>query len=211
MGRYSLGTTYHPFGQENPATWSKLARDLGFDHVDVPVGVDAADLALPVGIAISSSGPVPGRAMAAAYYPGEGQWEACAAAFRDAPECLMEPITTRIVNSLATIRAMKADVPGLGFVIDTGHVANWGEDPLELLDYADHVQLRQGAPGQPQLHVDDPVGVVDFAAVLGKLDRIGYKGLLTVEYFDLPDLGYPLEDPLAFTVDLARHVRGLMG
>ena len=94
-------------------------------------------------------------------------------------------------------------------VVDTGHVADWGGDPLEILEYADHVQLRQGRPGLAQVHVDDPSGVVDFAAVLRRLDELDYRGVLSVEYFDLPEHGWPLDDPVTWACDLARHLRTL--
>ena len=55
----------------------------------------------------------------------------------------------------------------------------------------------------------DPRGVVDFGAVLGELDRLEYRGKLSVEYFDLPDQGWPLGDPRAWALDLAAHVRTL--
>ena len=38
--------------------------------------------------------------------------------------------------------------PGFALLVDTGHVADWGGDPLELLEFAGHVQLRQGARGR---------------------------------------------------------------
>ena len=82
-------------------------------------------------------------------------------------------------------------------LVDTGHVADWGGDPIELFEYADHVQLRQGKPGHTQVHVDDPSGVVDFDAVLAKLDALDYRGKISIEYFNLPDIGWPLDDPEA--------------
>jgi sugar phosphate isomerase/epimerase len=104
---------------------------------------------------------------------------------------------------------MAAEVPGLQFCIDTGHVADWGEDPVDLLDLAVTVQLRQGRPGQTQVHVDDPSGVVDFRGVLDRLDALGYAGILSVEYYDVPDWGWPLDDPVGWVTDLAEHVRAL--
>ena len=77
---------------------------------------------------------------------------------------------------------------------------------MELLAHADHVQLRQGAPGSTQLHVDDPRGVVDFAAVFSHLDARGYDGRYSVEYFDLPDAGWPLDDPRGWARDLAAAI-----
>ena len=99
---------------------------------------------------------------------------------------------------------------GLRLLIDTGHVADWGGDPLELLAYADHVQLRQGRPGAAQLHIDDPAGIVDFSAVISRLRELDYRGRLSVEYFDLPELGWPLADPRAWASDLAAVVRTML-
>jgi sugar phosphate isomerase/epimerase len=105
---------------------------------------------------------------------------------------------------------MMAEVPGLRLLVDTGHVADWGGDPLELLPYADHVQLRQGRPGAAQVHPEDPSGTVDFGAVVRRLGEIDYGGRLSVEYFDLPEFGWPLADPRAWARDLAAHARPLL-
>ncbi|MDQ1509065.1 MAG: hypothetical protein QOG50_909, partial [Actinomycetota bacterium] len=70
-------------------------------------------------------------------------------------------------------------------------------------------QLRQGKPGHTQVHVDDPSGVVDFGAVLARLDALDYRGRLSIEYFDLPENGWSLEDPESWARDLAAHVRNL--
>jgi len=61
--------------------------------------------------------------------------------------------------------------------------------------------------GSTQLHVDDPRGTVDFAAVVARLEALGYQGLCSVEYFDLPDQGWGLDDPRAWALDLAAHLR----
>ena len=74
-----------------------------------------------------------------------------------------------------------AEVPGLRLLVDTGHVSDWGEDAVEMLEYADHVQLRQGKPGSTQVHIDDPTGVVDFTAVRKRLDQLDYYDLLQIE------------------------------
>jgi sugar phosphate isomerase/epimerase len=52
---------------------------------------------------------------------------------------------------------------------------------------------------------------VDFAAVLARLEALDYRGRLSVEYFDLPEYGWPLDEPLAWAQALAEHVRALMG
>jgi sugar phosphate isomerase/epimerase len=122
---------------------------------------------------------------------------------------LLEPWGGSICNSIERVRAMLDDVPGLRLLVDTGHVAGWGEDPAELLPWAAHVQLRQASMGQIQRHPDEG-GDVDFAAVIGRLDEIDYRGLMSVEYFNLPDYGWPLNDPVGHAVALAEQVRSLL-
>ena len=104
---------------------------------------------------------------------------------------------------------MLDDVPGLQLLVDTGHVAGWGEDPAELLPWAGHVQLRQASLGQIQRHPDEG-GDVDFGAFVGRLDALDYRGLMSVEYFDLPAYGWPLDDPVGHAVALAAHVRSFL-
>jgi sugar phosphate isomerase/epimerase len=211
MGSYEVGVVAVAFAPLPAAEASVRARDLAFDFIDPPVDTDPSTLALPVGCPMSDPDPVPGWGYSPAPRDGPGRWEATVERFRAAPGCLLEPWAGACVNSLEKMRAMAEEVPGLRFLVDTGHVADWGGDPVELLELASHVQLRQGKPGQCQVHVDDRSGTVDFDAVIRRLDRIGYGGRLSVEYFSLPQLGYPLEDPVGWSVDLATHLRPLLG
>jgi sugar phosphate isomerase/epimerase len=190
---------------------AELAATDGFDHIDVLVDVDPATLPLPVGCPTAFPKPRPGWCSTPAPRDGPGAWERTMAWFRNAPGALLEPWAGAVVNSYETCRAMMDEVPGLRLLVDTGHVADWGGDPLELLPYADHVQLRQGRPGETQIHADDPAGVVDFAAVVHRLGELGYRGRLSVEYFDLPELGWHLANPRALALDLAARVRPLLG
>jgi sugar phosphate isomerase/epimerase len=119
----------------------------------------------------------------------------------------MEPFKSSFVHSTDEIRAFKQEVPTLRLLVDTGHVADWGGDPCELLDLADHVQLRQGKPGHTQLHVDDASGVVDFDAVFQRLDQLDYQGKFSVEYFDLPDQGWTCEAPEQWARDLRASLK----
>jgi sugar phosphate isomerase/epimerase len=130
--------------------------------------------------------------------------------FRDRPGARLEPGPRSVADSIEKVEAILDAVPGLRLTVDTGHVATWGEDPVRLLRHAAHVQLRQAAPGKPQLHPDDGDGVVDFAAVFAELERLGYAGLMSVEYFDLPDMRMPLDDPVGHAVALRDHVRPLL-
>jgi len=181
------------------------AHRLGFDHIDVPAEW-SGDLALPVGDRTAVPSPLSGCSTPA---PPEapGMWDRAVRAYRRTPNIRVEPWGGSIVNSIEQARALVDEVPGLRLLVDTGHVASWGEDPVELLELAGHVQLRQARPGVVQAAVDD--GDVDFAAVYRRLDELGYRGLISVEYFDLPEYGWPLADPLGHAVALAEHVRRL--
>jgi sugar phosphate isomerase/epimerase len=85
-------------------------------------------------------------------------------------------------------------------------VAAWGEDPAELIPYAGHIQLRQARVGVNQTLEGD----VDWADFFRQLRRRDYRGALSIEYFDLPELGLPLDDPVGYAVELAAEVRPLL-
>src|SRR5205085_4456767 len=126
--------------------------------------------------------PLPDDAAAA-----DALWDRAVNKYREVPSVLLEPWGGSICNSIERIRAMLDAVPGLRLLVDTGHVAGWGEDPVELLPWAGHVQLREGRAGHIQCWPDE--GDVDFSAVFAELERLDYRGLLSVEYFNLPDQG----------------------
>lgn len=212
MGRYRLGVVDVVFWSEPVDRRAEHAAELGFEHIDVLVDVDPSTLPIPVGCPTSYPKPIPGwcSTPAPARDAGPGMWDRAVRWWQRSPGALLEPWAGAVVHSLETAKAMMAEVPGLRLLVDTGHVADWGGDPVELLEYAGHVQLRQGAPGSTQMHVDDARGVVDFAAVLGRLDDLDYQGCLSVEYFDIPEQGWGLDDPVAWAVDLQREVRALL-
>jgi sugar phosphate isomerase/epimerase len=193
------------------------SAELGFDHLDAPAhlldGLDddaIAQLAVPIADRIGGFELVDGCTFVAPYERrGEDRFDETVALMRAHPTVRLEPGPRTSAGSVEKIRALVAAVPGLRFTIDTGHVATWGEDPVEVLRYADHLQLRQAAKGDPQRHADEG-GDVDFAAVLAELDRLDYQGQVSIEYFDLADMGWPLDDPVAHCVELAAHVRALM-
>jgi sugar phosphate isomerase/epimerase len=188
---------------------ARAARADGFEHIDPLIGTDPASLALPIGC--PTAFPKPVDAWCTTPAPSaqlDGAWERAVRWWWRAPHALLEPWAGATVNSVETVRAFRAEVGDVRLLVDTGHVADWGGDPYELLELADHVQLRQGKPGHTQLHVDDPTGVVDFVEVLRALDRLDYRGKLSVEYFDLPENGWPLDDPEQWARDLAARLRG---
>jgi sugar phosphate isomerase/epimerase len=189
---------------------SARAKALGFSHIDIAVDSVGQECALPIGEVCSPREPRAGCTWLAPRLRDEGSFDFTVRRLREHPGARLEVGPESVAGSVAMARALVDAVPGLRLCVDTGHVTTWGEDPIDLLDVAGHVQLRQAAPGLPQLHVDDPRGAVDFAAVLGRLDALGYDGLVSVEYFDLPELGWPLDDdPVEWCVDLANYVRAL--
>jgi hypothetical protein len=42
------------------------------------------------------------------------------------------------------------------------------------------------------------------------LEALDYRGLLSIEYFDLPDMGWRLDDPVGHAIALAAEVRPLL-
>ena len=183
---------------------ARLASELGFEHIDVDAGWDG-ELALPVGDRMAHPSPRPGCSVPAPP-AAQGMWDRAVAAYRRTPGMRLEPWPGSIVDSVEKVKAMLEAVPGLRLLVDTGHVANWGEDPVELLPWADHVQLRQARRGVAQALEGD----VDFRRVFERLEQVGYAGRLSVEYFDLPDMGWPLDVPPAFAVALFEEVRTLL-
>ena len=205
-----LGIVSIAFGTDCPYPESgRRAAALGFDHIDI--GLDRLPesgeptLALPIGDRIGST-PQTGCTVRP---PRSCTWDEGVAFLRQQPGIRVEPGPRSLLSTPEAIRAMCQAVPGLRLTLDTGWSVFCGYDPLEVADLADHVQLRQARPGRPQMHIDEE-GDVDFAAVVAGFASLGYQGLFSVEYFDLPDMGLPLEDPVTWSVDLARRVRPLL-
>ena len=212
--RYPIGIVAVAFSGATPRRCAERASALGFDHLDVDEAALGALAAgspspVPIGDVIARRGFPAGRTRVAPAPRADRSYDDLVRLLRAHPGCRLEPGPGTVAGSAAAVRSLVEDVPGLRFCIDTGHVAAWGEDPVDLLDLADHVQLRQAAPGDPQRHPGDG-GDVDFGAVVRRLGEVGYRGRLSVEYFDLPELGWPLEDPVGCAVALRDHVRRIM-
>jgi len=180
----ALGVARVVFGLGTPVSAAaQEAAALGWEHLDITVGtIDPAveaTLALPVGDRYSGEVPMPGCTVRTPRR--DVPWDDAVAFLRSTPGIRCEPSPFSVLHSVAAIREMCGAVP---------------------------VQLRQARRGVPQVHVDD-TGDVDFAAVMDGLDELGYDGLVSVEYVDLPDLGLPLEDPVGWALDLTRRVREL--
>ncbi len=206
--RYPVGVVDIAYVTEpDVARRAELAKADGFAHIDVMLGVASASLVLPVGCPTAFPKPAPTWCATPAPPAGDDAWARTVRWWRAAPGALCEPWAGASVHSIETVRALAEEVPGLRFLIDTGHVTAWGGDVLELLPYADHVQLRDARPGVAQVAPGD--GDVDFAAIVARLDELGYEGLLSVEYFDLPEHGWGCDDPRACADELRARITTL--
>ena len=96
---------------------------------------------------------------------------------------VFEPhVDSHLEDPAETFRFLQQN-PRLKIALDYAHFIAQGykaADVDPLLPYAGHFHLRQGADKQLQARWDD--GVIDFAAVVGKLKEAGYRGYLTLEY-----------------------------
>ena len=205
-----LGIVSVAFGSDTTYPESaRRAAELGFDHIDIGLdrmdGDGELDLPLPIGDRI---GATP-RTGCTVRPPRKCTWEEGVAFLRQEPGIRVEPGPNSLLNTAESIRAMCEEVPGLRLTLDTGWSVFCGFDPLEVADLVGHLQLRQARPGVPQMHIDEE-GDVDFPAVFAGFKAIGYEGLFSVEYFNLPDLKLPLEDPVGWSVDLMHRVRPLI-
>lgn len=202
--RWPLGVMFLVYGMGPLREIAIRAREDGFLHLDA-LEDTPDDLALPIGNRNARERARPGCTLGA-LPRGEGAWEKTRRIFQRTPGALLEPWAGSCTESVAAVRAMLEEVPGLRITLDTGHVASWGEDPVELADAAGHVQLRQARKGVAQCVEGD----VDFARLFRRLDALDYRGLLSIEYFDLPDRGWALADPRAHALALAERIRPLL-
>jgi sugar phosphate isomerase/epimerase len=203
---WPLGVAYIVYKDTTVEEAAELAKQDGFEHIDA-LRDSPSRLAVALGDCYS---PHPTTGYTTGALPvGEGSWDKTVEDFRRAPGARLEPWPGGVVGDDESLRAILAELPGLELTVDVGHVTAWGGDPLEYLEDAAHVQLRQAKPGATQALDGD----VDFAAILKRLEAVDYVGLLTVEYFDLPERGdgWGLEDPRAAALETAREVRALLG
>lgn len=203
-----IGVVDLAYGTEsNVVRRAELAAADGFAHIDVLLESVVDDLAVPVGCPIAFPRPQATWCSTPAPPAGPDAWDRTVRWWSAAPEALCEPWAGASVHSFEDVQALTEAVPGVRFLIDTGHVTAWGGDILELLPFAGHVQVRDAKPGEAQVPPGE--GDVDFGAVLRRLEEIGYEGGISVEYFDLPEHGWPCADPRADAVALRALVAAL--
>ena len=151
---FAIGVVDLAYGTEvDVSRRAELAAADGFDHIDVLLEL--------VADAIGAAGGLPDRlpesgrrhgARPRPRRPVRDAWDRTVRWWTAASEALCEPWAACVVQSIDDVRALTDAVPGVRFLIDTGHVTAWGGDILELLPFAGHVQAAgresRGGPGR---------------------------------------------------------------
>jgi len=206
--RWNLGVVDTVYSAEpSVRERSVLAEMDGFDHIDVTIDVDPSALVLPVGCPVAYPFAVPRWSSTPAPDAAHVTWDETVERHRRASGALIEPWAGGTVHSVETMRAFASAVPGVGFLVDTGHMVAMGEDPVEAVTFAAHIELRDARVGEAQVPPGE--GDVDFTAVIRRLEEIDYRGRLSIEYFDLPTFGLAYDDPRAAAKELAALLRSL--
>ena len=121
----------------------------------------------------------------------------CLLAEKVAQECgikiLVEPEPGLLLENsrqfLAFIKDINSDSVGLNF--DIGHFYCVREDPAklvyELSDYIGHFHLADISINRIHNHLMPGKGAIDFKSVFGAIDKVGYKGFVTVELYPYQD------------------------
>lgn len=232
LGRWPLGigdVCFKPRVDNYVA--AERAKAAGFSHLDLHSYWDDGDeskLAIPIGNRIVNTGtakmelsevasdgdrlsawptPRPGWGYVPPPARFDGAWDLTVKLLKECPTAVVEPWAGSVLATNAQTDELLREVPGLRLIVDVGHLVFRDEDPYELLPYADIVQLRDCAPGKQQLPVGE--GIMDFRRVLRDLESLDYQGTVVVEYFDLPWVGYPLDTPWEWSLDLAHYLDSL--
>ena len=95
----------------------------------------------------------------------------------------IEPHVGSMVETPEKVTRLLAEVPRLRLTLDYSHFVYVGvpvDAPDALLSHARHVHVRQARAGK--LQVPARSGEIDYQGVLGKLERVGYRGFVTSEY-----------------------------
>jgi sugar phosphate isomerase/epimerase len=113
----------------------------------------------------------------------------------------IEPHVHSYLDSPALVLELLQLVPKLRLTLDYAHFVCLGFTQPEidvLAPYAAHIHLRQARPGYLQAKLEQ--GVIDFAALLGLLQSLGYQGALAIEYVHQAYMNTLYDDVLTETI-----------
>jgi sugar phosphate isomerase/epimerase len=191
---YAISDVYHPSWIEP----SKELREKRIQHT-----INCIHLARRIGarhISTEPGGPVDADGH---YYnnnlhqPERLFIDGLSVAEKVAQECgikiLVEPEPGLLLENsrqfLAFIKDINSDSVGLNF--DIGHFYCVREDPVklvyELSDYIGHFHVADISINRVHNHLIPGKGAIDFKSVFGAIDKVGYKGFVTVELYPYQD------------------------
>lgn len=120
---------------------------------------------------------------------------------------VFEPHIRSVLQSPLETLAFLQRHPGLRIALDYSHFVAQGytcADIDQLIPYAGHVHLRQGAKGQLQTRWED--GQIDFPAVISLLKKSGYLGYVALEYEHDPFNGLDRIDVITETIKMRNAI-----
>ena len=183
----------------------------GFAHIDPLLGTDPATLALPIGCPTAFPKPATGGARRPRRRDGDGMWDRAVRWWRAAPRRAARAVGGRgreLARDGATRSAPRCRACGCSSTPGTSPTgaairASCSSSPTTC-------SSARASPGHTQVHVDDPTRRRRLRRrARAASTQLDYRGKLSVEYFDLPENGWPLDDPEQWARDLAAHVRAL--
>lgn len=100
------------------------------------------------------------------------------------PRWLPDMLVEQLPDAIAIVKAV--DHPAVRLMLDIGHVAMNGDDPVEAIaqarDLIGAVQLADMPAGEGPGRIDVGGGTVDWIAVLRAIGDTGYDGLFEIEH-----------------------------
>jgi sugar phosphate isomerase/epimerase len=184
---YAITDVYHPSWIENDGH----LRELRIQHT-----INCIQLARKIGaknLSTEPGGPVDRNR---SNYIGkleklfiDGLARAALIAEQEGIKLLVEPEPNLLLENsrqfLNFIKNVHSDSIKLNF--DIGHFYCVGEDPVKLIyelsEYIEHFHLADIADNRIHNHLIPGQGAIDFRSVFKAIDKIGYKGFVTVELY----------------------------
>lgn len=113
----------------------------------------------------------------------------------------VEPHVHGLLESPALARELVTEVDGLGLTLDYAHLICLGfsQEEIDVLaPFATHIHLRQARAGRLQEKFD--LGTINFNAMLGLLESLGYDGYVAYEYVHQAYMNTLSEDVITETI-----------
>lgn len=183
---FECGDTYHPTWVEADAAPRQQRVDYTLRAIELTAMIGGSHISLQPG------GPYQGRDIDELYDLFAEGLAKCVPAARDAGVTLgVEPEPGLLIETTEQFNRLKrnyfADESLLVMNCDLGHHYCVREDPAEVLrqqrDVIQHVHVEDISHERVHQHLVPGDGAMDFGAIFGALDEIGYDGFVTVELY----------------------------